>query len=108
MTEQNNKSYNMVQNLSTRMDKLENRSDRLIVLETKVDYIIENMSTLPPSKKCEAYHEKNDEKLKNLEDNVETKFKEYDRYQNRFIGGFIVLNIVFTLFLEKMKKALAL
>lgn len=67
-------------------------AERLVRLETKLDFIIKSMENLPPSPACLKKHEE-------LEDRVSYM----ERFVNRAIGAMIAINILITIFAYKLK-----
>lgn len=70
-------------------------AERVVRVETKIDFIIDRMNHLPPSPACIAKHKELDDRL----DMMET-------WRNRMIGAFLVLNILLVLVVDKIKAAL--
>lgn len=67
-------------------------AERLVRLETKLDFLIKSMENLPPSPVCLEKH-------KELEDRVSSM----ERFVNRVIGIAIAANIILTIFAYKLK-----
>lgn len=67
-------------------------AERLVRLETKLDFLIKSMENLPPSPTCLKKHEE-------LEDRVSSM----ERFVNRAIGAMIAINILITIFAYKLK-----
>jgi hypothetical protein len=70
-------------------------AERIVRLETKLDFIIDKIDRLPPSPICTAKHKELDDRL----DAIET-------WRNRAMGAVLVVNILFVLFMEKIKQAI--
>jgi hypothetical protein len=70
-------------------------AERIVRLETKLDFIINQIEKLPPSPVCVAKHKELDE-----------KFVEMERWRNRAIGVLIALNILFVIATEKIRAFL--
>ena len=71
----------------------ERLSERIVRLETKLDFLISQMDRLPPSPVCVANHKVYDERLTALES-----------WRNRAIGVVMILNILLVIFLDKIKQ----
>ncbi len=67
-------------------------AERIVRLETKLDFLISQMDRLPPSPVCLAKHRELEDRL----DSMET-------WRNRAIGVFLILNILFVIALEKIR-----
>ena len=67
-------------------------AERLVRLETKLDFLIKSMENLPPSPVCL-------EKQKE----IDTRILSLERFVNRAIGAMVALNILITLFAYKLK-----
>jgi len=70
-------------------------AERVVRLETKIDFIIDRMEKLPPSPICIAKHNELDERLDTIE-----------LWRNRMIGAFLVLNIILAAVMDKIKAAI--
>lgn len=70
-------------------------AERLVRLETKLDFIIKSMDSLPPSPACVTKHLETDHRLTALE-----------RWQNIVIGGLAIANMVLLFFSDKIKGLL--
>jgi hypothetical protein len=70
-------------------------AERVVRLETKIDFIIDRMDHLPPSPTCLAKH-------KELEDRLDMM----ETWRNRMIGAFLVLNIILVALMDKIKAAI--
>ena len=67
-------------------------AERLVRLETKLDFIIKSMENLPPSPAC----------LKKQED-IEDRMTAMEKFVNRAVGALIAVNILITVFAYKIK-----
>ncbi len=67
-------------------------AERIVRLETKLDFLISQMDRLPPSPICLVKHKELEDRL----DSMET-------WRNRAIGVFLILNILFVIALEKIR-----
>lgn len=67
-------------------------AERLVRLETKLDFLIKSMENLPPSPTCLKKHEELEERVSAME-----------RFVNRAIGAMIAINILITIFAYKLK-----
>lgn len=67
-------------------------AERLVRLETKLDFLINSLNDLPPSPECVNKHEKIEERLTNIE-----------TWHNRTIGALVALNLLLTIFSEKIR-----
>lgn len=68
-------------------------AERIVRLETKLDFIITQMERLPPSPVCVAKHKELDERLDDM-----------DRWRNRAMGAILIINIVIVLFIDNFKQ----
>ena len=68
-------------------------AERIVRLETKLDFIIAQIDKLPPSPICTAKH-------RELEDRLDTM----ETWRNRIVGALFVANILVVLFIDKIKK----
>ena len=68
-------------------------AERIVRLETKLDFIIERIDRLPPSPACVAKHVELDARL----DEMET-------WRNRAIGAVLVVNMLVIIFMEKIRS----
>lgn len=71
-------------------------AERIVRLETKLDFIIDKMHSLPPSPVCLAKHKEFDDKIDAMES-----------WRNRAIGALLLVNILFLLFIDKIKDVFA-
>ena len=67
-------------------------AERLVRLETKLDFLIKSMENLPPSPVCLRKHEELEERVTAME-----------KFVNRVIGIAIAANIILTIFAYKLK-----
>lgn len=84
-------------------------------VETKVDFIIARLEALPPSPVCVARHQeiedtilKHREELDELVADVSARVSSMEALRNRVIGGFLALNVLLMVFMDKVKKFLGL
>lgn len=68
-------------------------AERIVRLETKLDFLIAQMDKLPPSPVCVHKH---------IE--FEARFNSLDAWRNRIMGGILLFNIVIVIFLDKFKQ----
>ncbi len=66
--------------------------ERIVRVETKLDFIISAMEKLPPSPVCVAKHTE-----------YEKKFTDIESWRNRAVGAFLVLNLILVFFVDKIK-----
>lgn len=71
-------------------------AERIVTLETKLDFIIDRMDKLPPSPICMAKHAE----LENRLDTIEL-------WRNRMIGAFLVINVLVIAAMDKIKAFLS-
>jgi hypothetical protein len=67
-------------------------AERLVRVETKLDFILKALSDLPPSPTCLKKHE-----------HIEGRISSLERFVNRAVGAMVALNILITLFAYKLK-----
>jgi hypothetical protein len=67
-------------------------AERIVRLETKLDFIIAQMDKLPPSPACLAKHTEFDDRIAAME-----------AWRNKAIGVFMVINIALIIFIDKIK-----
>jgi hypothetical protein len=67
-------------------------AERLVRLETKLDFLIGAMDKLPPSPTCVNKHVEHDARLAALEN-----------LKHKALGALVVVNILITIFLDKLK-----
>lgn len=67
-------------------------AERLVRLETKLDFILDSLSNLPPSPTCLRNHEELDNRMTAME-----------KFVNRAVGALIAVNIFITFFAYKLK-----
>jgi hypothetical protein len=68
-------------------------AERIVRLETKLDFLIGQMDRLPPSPTCLTKHIEFDSRLESIE-----------AWRNRAIGVVLVFNIVIVLFMDKIRS----
>lgn len=68
-------------------------AERIVRLETKLDFLIAQMDRLPPSPVCVQKH---------LE--FEARFNSLDAWRNRIMGAILIFNILIVFFLDKLKQ----
>lgn len=67
-------------------------AERLVRVETKIDFLIKSMENLPPSPTCVKNHEELDNRMTSME-----------KFVNRAVGALIAVNILITIFAYKLK-----
>lgn len=67
-------------------------AERLVRVETKLDFILKALSDLPPSPTCLKKHE-----------DIEDRISSLERFVNRAVGAMVALNILITVFAYKFK-----
>lgn len=67
-------------------------AERLVRLETKLDFILKALNDLPPSPTCLKNHEALDDRMTSME-----------KFVNRAVGALIAVNILITVFAYKLK-----
>jgi hypothetical protein len=70
-------------------------AERIVRLETKLDFIIDKIDRLPPSPICAAKHKELDDRL----DAMET-------WRNRMVGAILVINILVVILMDKIRAVL--
>ena len=70
--------------------------ERIVRLETKLDFLISQMDRLPPSPTCITRHLEFDNRLTSIE-----------AWRNRAIGVVLVFNIVILIFMDKLRAMFA-
>jgi hypothetical protein len=68
-------------------------AERIVRLETKLDFLIQQLEKLPPSPVCIHKH---------IE--FEARFTSIEGWRNRALGAVFVLNIALVVFMDKIKK----
>lgn len=68
-------------------------AERIVRLETKLDFLIAQMDKLPPSPICVHKHVE-----------FEARFTSIESWRNRAMGAILILNIVIVLFIDKFKQ----
>lgn len=76
--------------------------ERMARVETKVDFIIARLDTLPPSPACVLRHQELDTMLHEVSERVSN----IESLRNKIIGGALALNVVLVIFMDKIKKLL--
>ncbi len=71
-------------------------AERIVRLETKLDFIIDRMEKLPPSPICIAKHTELEKRLDTIE-----------LWRNRMIGAFLVINVLVIAAMDKIKAFLS-
>jgi hypothetical protein len=71
-------------------------AERIVRLETKLDFLIAQMDKLPPSPLCVSKH---------LE--FEARIVSVEAWRNRAIGVVMVFNVVLVIFMDKIKAFFA-
>lgn len=77
--------------------QLEGTMERIVRLETKLDFLIAHLERLPPSPICIENHREVDKRLLSLE-----------AWRNRAIGALLIVNIVFIIVIEKITNILGI
>jgi len=67
-------------------------AERLVRVETKLDFVISRMETMPPSPTCLQKHT-----------DFEERFTLLERWHNMTMGALVVANLVFIFFSDKLK-----
>lgn len=67
-------------------------AERLVRVETKLDFLIKSLENLPPSPTCTKKQEETEERIAALE-----------KFVNRAIGAMVAVNILITVFAYKLK-----
>jgi hypothetical protein len=67
-------------------------AERLVRVETKIDFLIKSLENLPPSPTC----------LKKNEE-IEDRINALEKFVNRAVGALIAVNILITVFAYKLK-----
>jgi hypothetical protein len=67
-------------------------AERIVRLETKLDFLIAQMDKLPPSPLCVHKHMEFDARITSVE-----------AWRNRTIGVVMVFNVVLVIFMDKIK-----
>jgi len=71
-------------------------AERIVRLETKLDFIIAQIDKLPPAPACVVKHKEFDDRFIALE-----------AWRNRLIGIVMILNIAMVVFIDKIKNFFA-
>ena len=67
-------------------------AERIVRLETKLDFLISQMDRLPPSPVCITKHSE-----------FETRISSMEAWRNKAIGIFMVMNVFLIIFIDKIK-----
>lgn len=67
-------------------------AERLVRVETKLDFIIKSLENPPPGPQCVQKHE-----------DFEKRFTALERWHNMTLGALVIVNIVFAFFSDKLK-----
>lgn len=76
----------------TPIDQIE-LAERIVRLETKLDFLIAQLEKLPPSPTCVARHT-----------DYETRITSLERWRSQAIGALLILNVVFIVALDKIRN----
>jgi hypothetical protein len=68
-------------------------AERIVRLETKLDFLIAQMDRLPPSPTCIQKHSE-----------LEARLTSIEAWRNRAVGVVMVANIAINIFIDKIKK----
>jgi hypothetical protein len=71
----------------------ERLAERIVRVETKLDFLISQMDRPPPSPVCVTKHREHDDRITALES-----------WRNRAIGVVMVINILLVIFIDKVKQ----
>jgi hypothetical protein len=71
-------------------------AERIVRLETKLDFLISQMDRLPPSPACITKHT-----------DMEIRLSSLETWRNRAMGIVLVFNIALVVFMDKIKAAFA-
>lgn len=74
------------------MASTENDAERIVRLETKLDFLIGTIDKLPPSPSCLA---------KDID--FERRITSLETWRNRAIGALLVINIVLVITMDKLR-----
>jgi hypothetical protein len=74
-------------------------AERIVRLETKLDFIIDKIDRLPPSPICTAKHKELDDRL----DAFETASI---AWRNRIVGAVLIINIALVVAMDKIRAFL--
>jgi hypothetical protein len=70
-------------------------AERIVRLETKLDFIIDKIDRLPPSPICISKHKELDDRLNAME-----------TWRNRMVGAILVINILVVILMDKIRAFL--
>lgn len=76
----------------TPIDQIE-LAERIVRLETKLDFLIAQIKEQPPGPVCRTKHE-----------DYETRISSLERWRSQAIGALLILNIVFIVALDKIRS----
>lgn len=68
-------------------------AERIVRLETKLDFLISQLEKLPPSPVCLAKHKE-----------LEERFDELEKWRNRAVGVMLVINVMVVIFMDKIRN----
>jgi hypothetical protein len=68
-------------------------AQRIVRLETKLDFLIDRIDKLPPSPVCLARHRE-----------IEDRLDDMDKWRNRVVGVVLMFNIVIVVFMDKIRN----
>lgn len=74
--------------------------ERMARVETKVDFIIARLDTLPPSPVCVLRHQE----IEAMVHDVSERVANIESLRNKVIGAGLVLNVALIVFMDKIKK----
>lgn len=67
-------------------------AERIVRLETKLDFLIAQMDKLPPSPACVGKHAE-----------FEERFNSIESWRNRAMGAILIVNILVVVFMDKIR-----
>ena len=67
-------------------------AERIVRLETKLDFLIAQLDRLPPSPICTSKHAE-----------LETRLDEIDKWRNGAMGVVLVINVALVIFMDKIR-----
>lgn len=79
-------------------------AERIVRLETKFDFLIEQMHRLPPSPTCIINHRAHDERMTKIEEAHDARISSLETWRNRAIGALLILNLVLVFAMEKVRS----
>lgn len=89
-------------------EKLEGTLERIVRLETKLDFLIAQLDRLPPSPACVSNHAEVNARLKSVEEEVDNRLTSLEAWRNRAVGAVMIIVVVFNLLTEKILSLLGL